>query len=386
MTEIKLYKSFDDMGLKNSLLRGIYSYGFELPSNVQQKGIVPAMSGKDLIIQAQSGTGKTGTFSIAALQRIDEKNLNCQIIVLSPTRELALQTEKVMLNLGKFLDIKICSFIGGRNIRNDYEKLKNGVHVVIGTPGRVLHLIGNGAINLDHLKMFILDEADEMLLSYGFKESIYNIFKTFNEEVCKNLQVALYSATLQKEVFEVTQKFMIDPLEILVNKKNLTLKGIKQFYVKLEQERHKYETICDIYAMITISQSIIYCSTRGKVEWLAERMNEDGHAVSIIHGQMDQENRQEIMNHFISGETRVLISTDLLSRGIDVHHVSMVINYDLPGTKESYIHRIGRSGRYGRKGVAINFVLYKDMNLLHELEKHYETEIEEMPNDISQFI
>lgn len=386
MTEIKLYKSFDDMGLKNSLLRGIYSYGFELPSNVQQKGIVPAMSGKDLIIQAQSGTGKTGTFSIAALQRIDEKNLNCQIIVLSPTRELALQTEKVMLNLGKFLDIKICSFIGGRNIRNDYEKLKNGVHVVIGTPGRVLHLIGNGAINLDHLKMFILDEADEMLLSYGFKESIYNIFKTFNEEVCKNLQVALYSATLPKEVFEVTQKFMIDPLEILVNKKNLTLKGIKQFYVKLEQERHKYETICDIYAMITISQSIIYCSTRGKVEWLAERMNEDGHAVSIIHGQMDQENRQEIMNHFISGETRVLISTDLLSRGIDVHHVSMVINYDLPGTKESYIHRIGRSGRYGRKGVAINFVLYKDMNLLHELEKHYETEIEEMPNDISQFI
>merc|ERR1712137_564046 len=219
--------------------------------------------------------------------------------------------------------------------------------------------------------MFMLDEADEML-SRGFKDQIYDIFKFMPEEV----QVALFSATMPLEVLEVTKRFMRDPVRILVKKEELTLEGIRQFYIQIEREEWKLDTLCDLYETLTITQAVIFCNTRRKVDWLTEKMSSRDFTVSAMHGDMEQKERDVIMREFRNGATRVLITTDLLARGIDVHQVSLVINYDLPTNRENYIHRIGRSGRYGRKGVAINLVTYEDVPVLRDLEEFYRTQVE----------
>lgn len=372
--------SFEDMNLKENLLRAIYAYGWEKPSYVQQNGIVPVVNGSDAVVQAQSGTGKTGTFTIASLQKVDSSIKSCQCIILNPTREIADQTHRVISNLGTYLtDVNICGVIGGRRLSN--EQVANS-HVLVATPGRIYDMINRGVINMETLKLFIIDEADQML-SRGFKEQIVEIFRY----VPKTAQVAIYSATMPVEILDLTNKFMKDPIRILVKKDELTLEGIKQFYISLETEQDKYDTLCDIYKTLTISQSMIYCSTKKKVEWLADQLENNGFPVSKIHGDMLQTDRDDIMKKFRNGSTRVLITTDLLARGIDVQQVSLVINYDLPKEKESYIHRIGRSGRYGRKGVAINFVMSQyDSRTLKDIESFYCTQIEEMPMDVSQYI
>ena len=375
------FDSFDELPLKENLLRGICAYGWDKPSPVQQKGIVPVIKGRDSIIQAQSGTGKTGTFSIASLQKVDESIQSCQIIILSPTREIADQTFRVVTNLALFMKkIKISPVIGGKRLRNS-EVAR--AQVVVGTPGRIYDMISNRkVINTEFLKLFVLDESDQML-SYGFKEQIIKIF----DFVPKTSQVAIYSATMTPDIIELSKAFMKDSIKILVKKDELTLEGIKQFYITIENEREKYETLCDIYKSLTISQSMIYCSTKRKVEWLTEQFEESEFPVSKIHGDMSQDTRDEIMQSFRKGETRVLITTDLLARGIDVQSVSLVINYDLPDDKECYIHRIGRTGRYGRKGCAINFVMsHLDIRKIQDLENYYETQIEEMPMDIDEYI
>jgi len=377
----RVVTSFDDMNLKDDLLRGIYAYGFEKPSAIQQRGIMPILAGHDTIAQAQSGTGKTATFSISVLQSINLSHKATQALILAPTRELAQQIQKVVRALGDFLNVSSHACIGGTLVRDDINTLRHGVQIVVGTPGRVFDMVNRQCMILESVKLFVLDEADEML-SRGFKDQIYDIFQHLPPKV----QVCLFSATMPPEILDISNRFMRDPVRILVKKDELTLEGIKQFYVAVDKEEWKFETLCDLYETLTITQAIIYCNTRRKVDWLTDKMGQRDFTVSSMHGDMTGQERELIMKEFRSGSSRVLITTDLLARGIDVQQVSLVINYDLPANRENYIHRIGRSGRFGRKGVAINFVTVEDTRAMRELEVHYNTQIEEMPMNVADLI
>ena len=374
-------ETFDDMNLKQALLRGIYSYGFEKPSAIQQKGIKPIILGRDTIAQAQSGTGKTATFSVGMLELIDNSINNCQALILAPTRELAQQIHRVIMQIGQYLKINCHACIGGTVVREDIRVLERGVHVVVGTPGRVFDMISRNHLSTSHLKIFVLDEADEML-SRGFKDQIQEIFR----HLPGNVQCCLFSATMPPDILKLTSDFMRDPIRILVKKDELTLEGIAQYYIPIEKEDWKFATLADLYENLDIAQAIIYANTRKKVELLTKQMTEKDFVVSFMHGEMDQTQRELIMKEFRTGSTRVLITTDLLARGIDVQQVSLVINYDMPTNYENYLHRIGRSGRFGRKGVAINFVTETDAQFLKDLEQHYNTSIEELPEDISNLL
>ncbi|KAJ2959971.1 hypothetical protein NQZ79_g4608 [Umbelopsis isabellina] len=371
---VKVAPTFDSIGLKEDLLRGIYAYNFEKPSAIQQRAIAPIVKGRDVIAQAQSGTGKTATFSISILQSIDTTLRETQALVLSPTRELATQIQSVVLALGDYMNVQCHACIGGTSIGEDIRKLDNGVHVVSGTPGRVYDMIRRRNLRTRNIKMLVLDEADE-LLNRGFKDQIYDVYRYLPPAT----QVVLLSATLPHDVLELTTKFMTDPIRILVKRDELTLEGIKQFFVAVEREEWKFDTLCDLYDTLTITQAVIFCNTRRKVDWLTEKMRESNFTVSSMHGEMPQKERDAIMQEFRQGASRVLITTDVWARGIDVQQVSLVINYDLPANRELYIHRIGRSGRFGRKGVAINFVKQDDLQILRDIEQYYSTQIDEMP-------
>jgi len=373
--------NFDNMNLLEDLLRGIYAYGFEKPSAIQQRAIMPLVKGVDIIAQAQSGTGKTATFTIGILQRLDFSIPDCQALILAPTRELAQQIQKVVIALGDYLNAKCHACIGGTRVSDDITKLRNGVHIVVGTPGRVYDMLCRNVLRPDRIKMFILDEADEML-SRGFKDQIYDIFQALPPRT----QVGLFSATMPPEALEITQRFMNNPVRILVKRDELTLEGIKQFYISVDREEWKLDTLCDLYDTLNITQAVIFCNTRRKVDFLTDKMRARDHTVSSTHGDIGQQERDVILNEFRTGSSRVLITTDLLARGIDVQQVSLVINYDLPRNLENYIHRIGRSGRFGRKGVAINFVTQEDIRALRELEQFYNTQIEEMPAHVADLI
>jgi translation initiation factor 4A len=378
----EVHETFDDMQLKQKLLRGIYGYGFEKPSSIQQRAIVPCIKGYDVIAQAQSGTGKTATFAISLLQQIDQSVRATQSLVLAPTRELAQQIIKVVMALGDYLDISTHACIGGTNVRTEIQRLQlERPQVIVGTPGRVYDMINRKAIDPETIRMFVLDEADEML-SRGFKDQIYDIFR----ELPGNIQVVLLSATMPDEVLDVTKRFMRNPVTILVKRDELTLEGIRQFYVNVEKEDWKLDTLCELYETLTIVQAVIFVNTRRKVDWLTDRLRSRDFIVSCMHGDMDQKERNVIMSEFRTGSSRVLITTDLLARGIDVQQVSLVINYDLPNQRETYIHRIGRSGRFGRKGVAINFVTHDDSRVLKDIEQYYQTKIEELPDYVADLI
>ncbi|KAK8478091.1 hypothetical protein V6N11_044670, partial [Hibiscus sabdariffa] len=380
-TSDEVHDTFDAMGLQENLLRGIYAYGFEKPSAIQQRGIVPFCKGLDVIQQAQSGTGKTATFCSGILQQLDYDVVQCQALVLAPTRELAQQIEKVMRALGDYLGVKVHACVGGTSVREDQRILQSGVHVVVGTPGRVFDMLKRQSLRPDYIKMFVLDEADEML-SRGFKDQIYDIFQLLPAKI----QVGVFSATMPPEALEITRKFMNKPVRILVKRDELTLEGIKQFYVNVEKEEWKLETLCDLYETLAITQSVIFVNTRRKVDWLTDKMRSRDHTVSATHGDMDQNTRDIIMREFRSGSSRVLITTDLLARGIDVQQVSLVINYDLPTQPENYLHRIGRSGRFGRKGAAINFVSNDDERMLYDIQRFYNVIIEELPQNVADLL
>mmetsp|Transcript_5704 Transcript_5704/g.7420 ORF Transcript_5704/g.7420 Transcript_5704/m.7420 type:complete len:398 (-) Transcript_5704:57-1250(-) len=377
----QIIDNFDNMNLKTDLLRGIYALGFEKPSPIQQRAILPLIQGFDTIAQAQSGTGKTATFSIGILQQIDTTVLECQALILAPTRELAQQIQKVVEALGSYLKAQCHSCIGGTRVSLDIEKLQEGVHIVVGTPGRVYDMLSRNVLRPHTIKVFVLDEADDML-SRGFREQIYAIFT----RLPRSVHVGLFSATMPPEALEITERFMNHPVKILVQRAELTLEGIKQFYVDVAVEHNKLETLCDLYDTVNITQAVIFCNTRRKVDWLSEQMRNRQFVVSSTHGDISQKERDIILEEFRSGSSRVLITTDLLSRGIDVQQVSLVINYDIPGNLESYIHRIGRSGRFGRKGVAINFLAADDFAVLREIEKFYNTRVEEMPANVVDLI
>jgi translation initiation factor 4A len=378
----KKIESFDHMNLNENLLRGIYAYGWQKPSDIQQLAIKPVVDKHDTIAQAQSGTGKTGAFSIASLQILNYNNNNCQVLIYSPTRELARQSYNVLTSIGTYLTGLTCRILtGGTSVRNDIIALKNGIQIIVGTPGRCNHLISSGFLKLNNLSLFILDEADEML-SRGFQDQIYDTFQYIPQDV----QVCLFSATMPQSVLLLTKKFLRNPIHILVRKEQITLAGIKQYYIAVEKEDYKLGTLLDLYSSLNITQAIIFVNCRRKSQWLTDKMKQLDFTISCINGGMNQSQRQLIMKEFRSGSTRILITTDLLARGIDVNTVSLVVNYDLPKEKETYIHRIGRSGRYGKKGCAINFVTDIDEQQLRDLETFYDTIIDELPADIDNII
>lgn len=339
------------------------------------------ISGRDTIAQAQSGTGKTATFSIGMLQSIDLNTNATQAIVLSPTRELAVQISQVINALGDYMGVDCFACIGGTSMGEELKKLqKKQYKVISGTPGRVRDVIKRRQVSTRHIKMLVLDEADS-LLEQGFQKDISDIYRFLPQST----QVVIVSATLPSSVMSLSSKFMTDPVKILVRRDQLKLKDLKQFYINVEEEEWKFDTLCDLYDTLTITQSVIFCNTRKKVDWLAAKMRNAHFSVSSMHGDMAQQERNTVMQEFRQGSSRVLISTDVWARGIDVQQVSLVVNYDLPTNRENYVHRIGRSGRFGRKGVAINFVTNDDVQELHGLEKYYSVSIKEMPSDISRF-
>lgn len=374
---VKVHASFESMGLRPELLRGIYLYGFEAPSAIQSRAIMQIISGRDTIAQAQLGTGKTATFSIGMLQVVEPKARQTQAIVLSPTRELATQINSVIMHLASYMNVHTHACVGGKQVGVDTKKLAQGQHIVSGTPGRVLDVLKRRNLQTRAVKMLVLDEADE-LMTKGFKEQIYEIYRQLPQTV----QVVVVSATLTKEVLEITGKFTTDPVRILVKKEHVTLEGIKQYYVQCEQEEWKFDTLCDLYDNVTITQAVIFCNTKAKVVWVAEQLKKANFAVAFMHGDMKQEERDHIMGDFRTGNSRVLISTDVWARGIDVQQVSLVINYDLPLDKENYVHRIGRSGRFGRKGIAINLLTAEDTDAFRELQRYYRIKIRQMPSDL----
>jgi len=378
MTESdKLFFTFDEMRLKEDLLRGIYAYGYERPSAIQQRAIVPMITGRDLIAQAQSGTGKTGTFTIGSLQQIDfsTEKPYCQAIFLSPTKELAEQTLNVVNALGQSLKVKAHLCIGGKSVKNDMDVLRNGIHVMIGTPGRVYDLLNRGAIDGSKIKILVIDEADTML-DRGFKEQLYFILKA---GLSDNMQICLFSATLSDETLEITNKFMNDPIQILIKKNDVALEGIKQYYINIDKEEDKLAIFSKIFESIAVTQCIIYCNSKQKVTWLYEKLKEENFPVAEIHGEMKIEEREDIMDKFRSANIKLLITTDLLARGIDVQGISLVINFDVPTNRENYIHRIGRTGRYGRKGCAINFITPDSGKYIKDIESYYSIKMHEMP-------
>ena len=378
--EVIISETWDDMNLPDDILRGIYAYGYETPSPIQKKAIVPMMTGRDLIAQAQSGTGKTATFSIGSMTRIDLDKNQVQVICLAPTRELSMQIAKVYEGIGSSLNgLRVATLVGGVSVDDNVRSLKRDTpHVAVGTPGRVFDMIRRRALSMQHIKIFMLDEADEML-SFGFKEQVQDIFHHLPETV----QTCIFSATMPNYIFEVTDKFMKNPMRITVKAEQLTLEGIQQYYVAVNDDVQKYEILADLYATLSVGHCIIYANSVARVHDLHQAMITDGYPVSAIHSSMTKQEREEAMSEFRSGKTRVLISSNVTARGIDVQTVSCVINFDIPRDVSTYLHRIGRSGRWGRKGMGINLITERDVPKLREIEQYYSTQIKELPEDIS---
>jgi translation initiation factor 4A len=367
---------WDDLNLKETLLRGIYSCGFEKPSEIQKRAILPIINGNDVIAQAQSGTGKTGAFTISTLQCIDTELNETQAIIIAPTRELASQIFKVLNTLSVFFtNLKTHLLVGGTSVQTDIDTLTNNKpHVVVGCSGRIFDMIKRRHLNMNTIKLFILDEADEML-SQGFKEQIHTIFQYFND----NIQVAIFSATLPRDVLQLTDKFMKSPVNITMKRENLSLEGIQQHFIAVNSDEQKFDVLKQLFDTLTISQSIIYTNNVKRVADLYDAMIREEYPVCCIHSGMDKQQRAESFNAFRDGKYRVLISSDVTARGIDIQQVGTVINFDVPNCVHNYLHRIGRSGRWGRKGLAINFITQQDVHLMKRVETHYNITITELP-------
>jgi superfamily II DNA/RNA helicase len=378
-SDVKIYDSFDEMNIPDALLRGVFAYGFERPSEIQRRGIVPIAEGRDVLAQAQSGTGKTGTFTIGSLCRVDPKINDVQVLVLVPTKELAEQIHDVASKIGHYLGIKSHYAIGGRPVKDDIAALRSGVHFLVGTPGRIYDLAHRGNFRRDNIKNLIMDEADQMLED-RFQEQVMEILKLgFPQQT----RVCLFSATMPHDIIKFTDGILQDPIRILIAANQVPLEGIKQYYVALDQEDWKFEVLCDIYSNISVNQMMIFCNKQARADWLAMKMKDAKFTLECLHGGMTLEERMQRMEDFRKGSCRVLITTDLTARGIDVQQVSTVINFDLPTDKANYIHRIGRAGRYGRKGVTVNLVGPNDVRAKKEIEEHWATNWEPLTQDLS---
>jgi superfamily II DNA/RNA helicase len=377
--EVRVIHSFDEMGIPDALLRGVYAFGFEKPSEIQKRGIVPILEGRDVLAQAQSGTGKTGTFTIGSLARVDPTLAEVQVLTLVPTHELAEQIHRVVTGIGAYMKIKSHFAIGGSPVREDINAIRNGAQFLVGTPGRIYDLCQRGALKREHIRVLILDEADQMLED-RFQQQVMEILQL---GFPKTTRVSLFSATMPPDIVKFTDGLLQDPVRILIAANQVPLDGIKQFFVPLDKEEWKFEVLCDIYSQLHINQAMIFCNKQARADWLAMKMKDAKFTLECLHGGMSAEERKQKMDDFRSGSCRVLITTDLTARGIDVQQVGTVINFDLPTDKSNYIHRIGRSGRFGRKGLTINLVGPNEQKMKKEIEAYWSTNWEPLPNDLS---
>lgn len=374
---------FENLELNEDLIKGVYLYGFKNPSKIQITGIKSISTGKDCILQSQAGTGKTATYLLGVLNKIDVHLKKSQCIIITPTHELADQVYSVAIELAKFTNINIVKCIGGTNINELKGKLLTG-QLIIGTIGRINHMITDKKINMHTVKLFIIDEADVML-----EEGINDKFVSILDKLNDNIQCIMISATFSQNVLAISNKIMFEPIKVLLKKNEIALDIISQFYVNVETEDLKFDTLLDLYSLMSTSQAIIFVNTIKKVEWLKENLEKQNFEITCIHGKMTTKEREDIIKEFRDGKTRILLTTDLLARGIDIPTVNLVINYDLSPNKETYIHRIGRCGRFDKKGVAITMVKMEDVSdskLFYKMKNHYQIKISELPDNIEKYL
>lgn len=363
---------FEEFCLRRELLMGIFEKGWEKPSPIQEASIPIALSGKDILARAKNGTGKTGAYCIPVLEQVDPKSEYIQALVIVPTRELALQTSQICIELAKHTHIKVMVTTGGTDLREDIMRIYQKVQVIIATPGRIIDLIDKDVANMNHCRMLVLDEADK-LLSQDFMSMLDHIIS----KLPKERQILLYSATFPLSVKQFIQRHLKEPYEINLMEE-LTLKGVTQYYAYV-QERQKVHCLNTLFSKLQINQSIIFCNSTQRVELLAKKITELGYCCYYIHARMAQSHRNRIFHDFRAGLCRNLVCTDLFTRGIDVQAVNVVINFDFPKMAETYLHRIGRSGRFGHLGVAINLITDTDRFALHRIEQELGTEIKPIP-------
>lgn len=366
---------FEDYCLKRELLMGIFEKGWEAPSPIQEASIPIALTGRDILARAKNGTGKTGAYVIPILERIDTTKDKIQALIIVPTRELALQTSQICIEISKHMGCKVMATTGGTNLKEDIMRLQQQVHVVIATPGRILDLMKKGLAIVDKCAMLVMDEADK-LLSQDFKNMLDQVIA----HLPSDRQILLYSATFPCTVDQFIKKHMHNPYEINLMEE-LTLKGITQYYAYV-QEKQKVHCLNTLFSKLQINQSIIFCNSTQRVELLAKKITELGYSCFYIHAKMRQEHRNRIFHDFRNGACRNLVCSDLFTRGIDIQAVNVVINFDFPKMSETYLHRIGRSGRFGHLGIAINLITYDDRFALHKIEQELGTEIKPIPKVI----
>ncbi|KAL6745797.1 DEAD-box RNA helicase, ATP-dependent, cytoplasmic [Haematococcus lacustris] len=368
---------FEDYFLKRQLLMGIFEKGFEKPSPIQEESIPIALAGRDVLARAKNGTGKTAAFSIPMLERVDTSKNEIQAMVLVPTRELALQTAQVCKELGKYLEVEVMVTTGGTSLKDDIMRLYQTIHIVVATPGRILDLASKGIAKLNKCKVLIMDEADK-LLSFEFQPIIEQLINFLPEE----RQIMLYSATFPVTVKDFKEKFLKKPY-IINLMDELTLKGLSQYYAFVE-EKQKVHCLNTLFSKLRINQSIIFCNSVNRVELLAKKITELGYSCFYIHAKMLQSHRNRVFHDFRNGLCRNLVSSDLFTRGIDIQSVNVVINFDFPKNAETYLHRVGRSGRFGHLGLAVNLITYEDRLNLYRIEQELGTEIKPIPAAIDE--
>jgi translation initiation factor 4A len=337
------------------------------------------VQGRDILAQAQSGTGKTGTFVIGALSKVDPTVKKPQVLILVHVRELAQQIAKVATTIGSDMKVKVLVAVGGNSLREDIRTLEEGAQFIVGTPGRIFDLVNRNVLDRSEIRVLIMDEADQMLEDLFYKQVMCILEKGFPSST----QVALFSATMPESVVEVANKILNDPVRILIPPTAVRLEGIQQFFINIDREDHKFECICDLYKHLNITQAVIFCNKRQKAEMIAEKMSAQGYPITCLHGELEKVERARRMDQFIKGSTRVMVATDIIARGIDVQQISLVINYELPTNTENYVHRIGRAGRYGRKGTTINLLLPEEENHMREISELYGMTVDRFPNDTS---
>ncbi|GKT34769.1 ATP-dependent RNA helicase FAL1 [Aduncisulcus paluster] len=368
------------MKIKVPLMRGIFDYGFHLPSPIQAQAIPRIIKHKSILAQAQNGTGKTAAFLIGCLERIVPESKTTQVLIVSPTRELAVQTAHCASLLGHYLNISCHAIVGGTEVKQDKKVISKGVHLVSGTPGRILHFISTGLINPSHVKIIVVDETDEIL----GKEGMGSQLRRIRQYLPSSIQDIFFSATLPPDVVELATELCPDAEHILIPTSSLSMIQVKHFMLDVTLDAYKIDVLVDLFSIVVITQAVIFVSTRARADWLAKQIaRRQLCEFVVVHGGMDQEKRQEATTKFRRGAVRLLIVTDVWSRGVDVQQVSLVINYDLPDKCETYIHRVGRSGRFKRKGTAVSFVCdtKEDKSKLKMIEKFYSIKMDELPED-----
>lgn len=370
-------KEFEDFCLTRELLMGIFEMGWEKPSPIQEASIPMALSGRDILARAKNGTGKTGAYTIPLLERMDPNLDAIQGLIVVPTRELALQVSQICTDLAKHLQIKVMVTTGGTGLKDDIIRVYQKVHVIIATPGRIIDLMEKNVCKMDQCKLLVLDEADK-LLSQDFNRMLDKLISFLPTK----RQILLYSATFPITVESFMKKHAIDPYKINLMDE-LTLKGVTQYYAFV-QERQKVHCLNTLFSKLEINQSIIFCNSTQRVELLAKKITDLGYACYYIHARMNQADRNRVFHDFRKGHCRNLVCSDLFTRGIDIQAVNVVINFDFPKMSETYLHRIGRSGRYGHLGIAINLITYEDRFNLQKIEAELGTEIKPIPKEVDR--